>query len=188
MEAVFGEDLACGAGRDGKGLQQAKHGVAHAGEGLRGVAAADRAGVLGEAGIATPVQAVLDAPVLAVERQEGVRRGLLAGEAGDHIDGFMAYSACDLAYAMDAADLSGPWPVEIGGDLAAGDKFARLDPPVPLLDGAGDRQVRWRPVPVLRRPGGRRGGRPAQGRGQFGGEKRRRRRPQCRPSALAGWL
>lgn len=181
-EAVLGEDLPSGAGWDWEWPQQAEHGVTQGSKSLRGVAAADAAGVLAKAGISAPVQGVLYGPVLTAECQKDRRGGLLAGQAGDDVDGFVAGSACDLAGAGDTGDLGEAWPVEIAGDLAASGQFACFDPPVALLDCSGNQAIRWRLVVRWR------GLRLTQGRDQCRGEKRRRRRPRYRPSTAADSL
>jgi hypothetical protein len=65
---------------DGQGLPRAGHD-------LRGGAAANLQGVLGEGGVAEVVQAVLDRPVPAEVVGEPGGAGLGEGEAGDRIDG-----------------------------------------------------------------------------------------------------
>src|SRR4051794_41591959 len=58
--------------------------VAQGGE--RASAGADAASVLGEGDIADAVELVLDAPMVAGEAQQALRRGGLGRQAGDEID------------------------------------------------------------------------------------------------------
>src|SRR5215208_7126117 len=82
----------------------------------------------------------------------------------------------DLPLPLDAAHLGHARPIEMGHNLAARGDAARLEAPVPLLDGAGLLKVRRRAVPEDIT-----GGLLAQSLDQLRGERRRRMRGRCRP-------
>src|SRR4051794_20728324 len=81
------------------------------------------------------------------KRQQRLRAGLLAGEARDGIRDLAAGLAPDLPLPLDAAHLGHARPIEMGHNLTARGDAARLEAPVPLLDGAGLLKVRRRAVP-----------------------------------------
>ena len=90
------------------------------------------------------------------------RRQRLRGAAGAHAAGVLAQAHVPA--------------IEMGHNLAARGDAARLEAPVPLLDGAGLLKVRRRAVPE-----GITGGLLAQSLDQLRGERRRRMRGRCRP-------
>ena len=122
------------------------------------------------------MQLVLNRPVPAHKRQQRLRAGLLAGEARDGIRYLAAGLAPDLPLPLDAAHLGHARPIEMGHNLAARGDAARLEAPVPFLDGASLLKVRRRAVPE-----GITGGLLAQSLDQLRGERRRRMRGRCRP-------
>src|SRR4051812_18645295 len=81
------------------------------------------------------------------KRQQRLRAGLLAGEARDGIRYLAAGLALDLPLPLDAAHLGHARPIEMGHTLAARGDAARLEAPVPFLDGASLLKVRRRAVP-----------------------------------------
>jgi hypothetical protein len=143
---------------------------------LWGAAGAHSAGVLAQAHVPAPVQLVLNRPMPAHKRQQRLRAGLLAGEARDGIRYLAAGLALDLPLPLDAAHLGHARPIEMGHNLAARGDAARLQAPVPFLDGASLLKVRRRAVPE-----GITGGLLAQSLDQLRGERRRRMRGRCRP-------
>ncbi|BAI75189.1 transposase (plasmid) [Azospirillum sp. B510] len=180
--AIFGACHADGGEWGAEEIGDAQHGVAQHRHGLWHGAGSHPAGVFAQEDVTPPVQAVLDAPVVAGEREQRRRRGVVAVQAGDDVDGFVRDRALDLAGPLDAADLRHAGPVERGNDLAADGDAAGFDAPVPLLHGLRALTVRRRPV-----QGGRRG-LALERRHQLRGEKRHRRRRRDRPSAPVGWL
>src|SRR5258707_8691235 len=95
--------------------QQAEAGVATGGEDGGGVAGADLAAVFVQGHITHPMQAVLNLPVAAPQRQQPGGIGLLrrpAGQREGHFVGGLArpHAADVLHLAHDAADLPQPWP------------------------------------------------------------------------------
>lgn len=111
-----------------------EHGIAQCGHGLRAGTCTDAAVVLAKDHVAAPVQAVLDQPVVAPERQQGVGIGLLGREAGHRVGDLTAHPALRRADPLDPADLGGPRPAEMGHALAADAQTPRLDATVPFLD------------------------------------------------------
>jgi len=182
-EPVLGEGV---AGRSSWRLERSEKpegSISQGCEGLGRIVGPHPAGIFGEGGVSDPVEAILDAPVLAIEVEEILAGSALAGQAGDGVDGFLRLLAGQLPGAMDAADLGHAGPVEIGRDLAGRGQLTLLDPAVALVDRSRRGEIRRRAVPGCP-------GRPlAVQRGdQLRGEKRRRRRRRHRPSAGVGWL
>ncbi|WP_128560635.1 hypothetical protein [Methylobacterium crusticola] len=89
------------------------------------------------------MQAVLDQPVVAPERHQGLGSGLLGREAGDRAGGLVADPVGLLAGPLDPADLCGAGPAEMGHACAADAQAPRLDAAVPLLD---ERRAEFREV------------------------------------------
>jgi hypothetical protein len=179
-EAVFGEAVADGANGSFERCHQTEGGVAQRGEGLWGISGRDARGILAEGGVAAPMEPVLDRPMAPVEGEELGRPGPLGREAGDRVDDLAAAVGADRAGTLDPADLGGARPLEMRDNLARRRDPPLLDPPVALLDRLGAGKVGRR----VGRLGGERGG--AERLDQLRGETRRRRRPRCRPSSVAG--
>src|SRR5436853_1299206 len=176
IETVLGQGLANGRERSRQRPRQAQDRVAQRCQRLRGAAGTHSAGVLAQAHVPAPVQLVLNRPMPAHKRQQRLRAGLLAGEARDGIRYLAAGLALDLPLPLDAAHLGHARPIEMGHNLAACGDAARLEAPVPFLDGASLLKVRRRAVPE-----GITGGLLAQSLDQLRGERRRRMRGRCRP-------
>ena len=176
IETVLGEGLTNGRERSRQRPRQAQDRVAQRCQRLWGAAGAHSAGVLAQAHVPAPVQLVLNRPMPAHKRQQRLRAGLLAGEARDGIRYLAAGLALDLPLPLDAAHLGHARPIEMGHNLAACGDAARLEAPVPFLDGASLLKVRRRAVPE-----GITGGLLAQSLDQLRGERRRRMRGRCRP-------
>jgi hypothetical protein len=89
--------------------------VAQAGERLRCGTAPDATAILIVGHVAYVVQAVFNAPVAAVEREELLRIGVLGREVGDEIDALGAGSALGDAqdFAFDAGDLLDVGEIEV---------------------------------------------------------------------------
>ena len=170
------QGLANGRERSRQRPRQAQDRVAQRRQRLWGAAGAHAAGVLVQAHVPAPVQLVSIAqcprtsdssafgPACSRVRLVTGRRYLAAGLAPD------------LPVPLDAAHLGHVRPIEMGHNLAARGDAARLEAPVPLLDGAGLLKVRRRAVPE-----GITGGLLAQSLDQLRGERRRRMRGRCRP-------
>ncbi len=144
VEAVFGEGFADGGERPGHGFDETQHGVSQGGEGLRCVAGSDAACVLTEDGVASVMKAVLDTPVLAREGEQAVGAGALTRQAGDGVGDLAAGLAGDLPGPLDAADLGGAGPLQIGDDFARQRQTADLETAVALVRGLGVFEVRRR--------------------------------------------
>ncbi len=181
VETVFGEGFADGGERSGHGFDETQHGISQGGEGLGCVAGSDPACVLAKGRVAAVVQPVFDAPVLAREGEQAVGAGALTRQAGDGVGDLATGLAGNLPGPLDAADLGGAGPLQIGDDFARQRKTADLETAVALVRGLGVFEVR-------RRCGGnRRRRRAALGIDLFRGEKRRRWRRRDRPSGRVGW-
>ncbi len=111
--------------------------------------------ILAEDGVEDPVIGVLDAPVIAVETEKGLRAGLGGREAGDQERGLGRDFALARDVAVDAADLRDAGPlVEIAGESRRGADF-------PALDSAAALAARRRESVGLRAALGLKGGNPA---------------------------
>lgn len=117
--------------------QQADDEVSDRGEHLGAMAFAHLGAVFVESDVAHPMQAVLDAPVAAVERQQLAGAGLRRGEIGDGADPLGGlcgrFQLSDPAF--DLAGLADVGEVEIGVERRSGADRALLDAPMALIDG-----------------------------------------------------
>ena len=75
-EAVFSEDFTDFCERTGKAVSDARQGVAHCGHGLGSGAGSYRAGIFSKDDIASPVETILDPPVVADEGEQGFGTGI----------------------------------------------------------------------------------------------------------------
>ena len=136
--------------RRGVLVEEVEGDVAQDGEVLGGVAGPDAALVLAEGDVEHPVEAVLDAPVVADGAGEGVG---VPGEAAEVVMELARDCGAAAALALDQADAGQVGPgasrVEVGEDLRVGDGpvLADLDAPVAAVDG-----------PLVRRSAGGRAG------------------------------
>ena len=176
---IGGEGFAGGFWFTAAARDQGEGAIAQMGQGDRGVAGADAAGVLGESAVFDAEGAVLDAPMGAGGFEELGGAGGLLRQIGNGIDDLPLAVGLQLAEALDAADphQAGPVLVEPRRWRAHRDA-ADLDAAVLLADRLGALQVRRVDPPV-------RGAR--QRRDPCGG-KRRQRRVRSRPGGRAGWL
>ena len=118
--------------------QQADDEVSDSGEHLGAMAFAHLGSVLVESDVAHPMQAVLDAPVAAVERQQLAGAGVVWGEVGDEVGPLGGlcggFRVRDLAF--DLAGLADVGEVEIAVERGGGADRALLDAPMGLIDAA----------------------------------------------------
>ena len=163
-------------------MTEVEYGVAQGGHGLWDWSGADAALILAQDDVASPVQAVLDQPVVAPQGQQGERTGFVGWQAGDRVGDLAAGMAGAFAGPFDVADLGGAGPVQMRHAFAAGPQAARFDAAVPFCGALGADQI-GRRAEIM---GGRKPR--SQGLDQFRGEKGRQRQPQDQPSAPAGWL
>ena len=159
-----------------------EHGVTKGRHGLWNGSGADAAVVLAQDGVASPVEAVFDHPVMAPKGEQVVGAGLVGWQAGDRIGDLAAGLAGAFADAFDPANLGGVRPVQMGHAFAADPQAADLEAAVAFVDAPGADQIGGRTALMG-------GGKPrAEGLDQFRGEKGRQRQPRDWPSASAGWL
>ena len=69
--------------------------------------------VLAERHVANPVQAIFDAPVLAIERKQFGRRRASWRQTGDRVTDFAGDNSVFLYGAFDATNLRDPRPVQL---------------------------------------------------------------------------
>lgn len=100
-------------------MDDGEHGISEGCYGAWACAGSDGAAVLAQDDIASPVQAVIDEPVIAPQVEQGVGAGLLGRQAGDGMGDLVADRARFFAGPFDAADLGGPGPTEMRHACAA---------------------------------------------------------------------
>ena len=92
--------------------------------------------VLAERHVANPVQAIFDAPVLAIERKQLGRRRAIRRQAGDRVTDFAGDQSVFLYGAFDATNLRDPWPVQLPRQTRTGLQATRRDATMPFVFGA----------------------------------------------------
>ena len=138
-----GSEVACGTCDRGSRVgdqasQQADGEVAQAGEHLGAVALAHLAAVFVEGGIPYPMQAVLDAPVAAIEFQQPAGRGAGRAEIGDAVGEFSTLFAGfrKEGVALDQAGLAYVGEIQEIIERGRRAQGAFLDAPVGLIERA----------------------------------------------------
>jgi hypothetical protein len=98
---------------------------------------ANAAAVFIEGDVAHPVQAVFDGPMSTAQIQQAGRVGLLGGEAGDAVDGFVAvFLAEDFSgIALDTEDLADVGEVQIAIEFGVGPDVTDFQSPVGFIGG-----------------------------------------------------
>ena len=167
--AVLAEVFACLAHGQALGTDQGQGEISNRGK--CAAAGPDAAAVFVHRHVADVMQAVLDAPMGAHERQQPIGTGFDRGQAGDEVGDLGTDLVADAALAPDARDLGRTGPVEVLDDLGADRDAARLDAAVRLVE-------RFRAGEVRRQRGG-------DAAGLAGGKDRRSSR-RWRLSARAG--
>ena len=104
---------------------------------MRCGALANAAAVFVEAQVAHIVHAVFDTPMVAVERQQARRAGLLRSQAGEAIPGFGAEFAGDevRGLAPDDEDLRGVGKIEVADPFGGGPDAPPFETTVALIEG-----------------------------------------------------
>ena len=105
---------------------------------------ADPTAIFVHRNVADVVQLIFNAPVGAREMKEPLWPCLGCGEAGDKVGDLGADLVTDATLPLDARDLGGARPGEVGDDFGADRNAARLDAAVALLDGSSGGQIRRR--------------------------------------------
>jgi hypothetical protein len=152
------EPVSCGGGDALADVSRQPHDhVAQGTEHLGRRTAAGPAGVLSQAHIADVVQAVLDAPVAPLQRQQPRRVGLARPEAGDPVGDLQRRAGAGRASPFDSEDLRPLGPAArrgVGGDEARRRQRPSLDPPVPFgqLAGGPSRLIPGAPLPGGKSP------------------------------------
>ena len=181
LGSVLGEDFADFGEWAFEGTDDTCQGISHGGHGLRSGPGSDLAGILSEDDITSPVQSVLDRPMVSDEREQSFWTGLGSWQAGDGVDDLVTDLALAFAGPGDAADLGDMGPVETGDYFVTDRDVSGFNPAVLLSDSLCALNVRgWSVQSGWRRLA-------LECIDQFRGEKRRRRRRQGRPSRPAGW-
>src|ERR687886_456116 len=124
MVAQAGADVA-----NARAVQQTDGRVAQQGHDRRSLAAMDQALVLAQAHILDAVQAILNAPMPTLERQELLRWSRLRPQAGDPVVQRLLGHAVLAPGAPQADDLGQPRPVDIAVEVGRGDQMAHVIPP-----------------------------------------------------------
>ena len=119
-------------------MQQANGEIAQTGEGVRGSTVTGATAIFVIGHVAHVMQAILDAPMAAVQGQQLWRVGLRRRQAGDEIDALAAGGGVAEGedFAFQAGDLLDVWELQIGIEGGAGPDAADFEAAVAFIDGA----------------------------------------------------